>query len=482
MQILLQALFAESTGKTPEIADTVKTVEQGLFGDLFFSEQGAESLPESSLVFGEVFVPPETLEKAIEPPLSSKIEVFLPTTGPLGGQTGKRFADSMIDITPDDLAPIAPGSSEQFPLDVVSEETPVQPHVAPIPIALPVTEPAPKSDARRIPDQPKAVIPASTQILQHAAKPEAFVADTTPHLPRATPDQLQEKPIDAPAPALRIIPVAKAENASGNVIQRKTAELSEEAQKLKLAALPEGTSQAGETVLSRQEPPMQSQPTTNYHLGEKRESQSSEVKAIAEDVVRPKIKSHPQPSAPSVQSTNANAQQFQTRAFDMKREQGVSLDPATGLKSLETSESRPHTPAVARAETAAARPIVNQVIQMIARANLDGMIEVRLQPEELGRVRLAMTQIDAGVTVHITAERQETLELLRRNIDILESDLRGQGFDNASFTFGQDGASMSRRDEDEAYDGSEALTTPKLQVNVISEPLIGDDGRLDIRL
>jgi hypothetical protein len=65
-----------------------------------------------------------------------------------------------------------------------------------------------------------------------------------------------------------------------------------------------------------------------------------------------------------------------------------------------------------------------------------GRLDVTLQPEDLGRMRLVFTPTDSGLTVSVSAERPETLDLLRRNIDLLARDLAGQGFTDVAFDFG----------------------------------------------
>ena len=129
-----------------------------------------------------------------------------------------------------------------------------------------------------------------------------------------------------------------------------------------------------------------------------------------------------------------------------------------------------------------ARAVVSQLIQA-AKTALDGMVEVRLSPEELGRVKLSMTPSETGMTVQVIAERAETMELIRRNINLLAADLRQQGFINLNFSFGGGGASESNsqeRDEEPSgnWNTSEDFGAP-LQVAIGDA---ADDGRLDIRL
>ncbi|MZQ90293.1 hypothetical protein GVY41_14500 [Frigidibacter albus] len=67
----------------------------------------------------------------------------------------------------------------------------------------------------------------------------------------------------------------------------------------------------------------------------------------------------------------------------------------------------------------------------------DRPVELTLSPEELGRVRLTLSTSEAGLVLSVTAERPETLDLMRRNIDQLARDFRELGFTDLSFSFTQ---------------------------------------------
>lgn len=64
-------------------------------------------------------------------------------------------------------------------------------------------------------------------------------------------------------------------------------------------------------------------------------------------------------------------------------------------------------------------------------------IEIALNPAELGRVRMVMATSETGITVTITADRGDTLDLMRRNIDDLGKSLNDLGFEDVSFAFDQ---------------------------------------------
>lgn len=65
--------------------------------------------------------------------------------------------------------------------------------------------------------------------------------------------------------------------------------------------------------------------------------------------------------------------------------------------------------------------------------------QIALSPEELGRLTISVRHEGDFVHVTLTAERPETLDLLRRHSGDLLADLRQSGFSGATFSFGQNG-------------------------------------------
>jgi len=93
------------------------------------------------------------------------------------------------------------------------------------------------------------------------------------------------------------------------------------------------------------------------------------------------------------------------------------------------------------------RQVAQQLIEV---ANLapNCPVEIALNPEELGRVRMTLHPSDGGMQVSLVADRPETTELLRRNIEMLANEFRELGYTSISFTFsgsdsGRDGATTS---------------------------------------
>jgi flagellar hook-length control protein FliK len=119
----------------------------------------------------------------------------------------------------------------------------------------------------------------------------------------------------------------------------------------------------------------------------------------------------------------------------------------------------------------------------IARRLPDGPVEVTLSPEELGKVRFAILGTEGQMSVQIVAERAETLDLLRRHIDVLASELREQGYDQVSFSFGQGGGGPGAEPGGTAPAGDEDRSSrdAPLRTEPVARPRSGD-GSLDLRL
>lgn len=118
-----------------------------------------------------------------------------------------------------------------------------------------------------------------------------------------------------------------------------------------------------------------------------------------------------------------------------------------------------------------------QIAQAMA-GSAAGPTEISLNPEELGRVRLSMTAGDGAITLTIAAERPETTDLLRRNIDALAQEFRELGYDNLSFSFGA--TSDGEAGADEAAD--ETMAEPTSETADAPLSTRADVTGLDLRL
>jgi len=78
------------------------------------------------------------------------------------------------------------------------------------------------------------------------------------------------------------------------------------------------------------------------------------------------------------------------------------------------------------ATTAGAELVRDIAQQMGARITplARGQFELMLSPAELGRLEISLREVDGVMTLSVMAERPETLDLIRRHIDLLAQDLR----------------------------------------------------------
>jgi hypothetical protein len=121
------------------------------------------------------------------------------------------------------------------------------------------------------------------------------------------------------------------------------------------------------------------------------------------------------------------------------------------------------------------------VSDLLAR-RADGPVELTLSPEELGRVRLSLAPDGDGLTVIVQVERADTLDLLRRNADLLMAEIRAQGFSGASLSFaGWAGGQTPAQPQADAAAASAAplAFAPEPSQHPMSQ---GPVGGLDLRL
>ena len=83
-----------------------------------------------------------------------------------------------------------------------------------------------------------------------------------------------------------------------------------------------------------------------------------------------------------------------------------------------------------------APPVQVQIVQALSSGG-GAVTELRLSPEELGHVRIDMRQEGDRLVMVVSAERQDTLDLLRRHAGELASDLRSAGHSGLDLSFGQ---------------------------------------------
>jgi flagellar hook-length control protein FliK len=123
-------------------------------------------------------------------------------------------------------------------------------------------------------------------------------------------------------------------------------------------------------------------------------------------------------------------------------------NPAGGLDGLRPANAAGAVPILARAAAHAPVPFADQIAFNIRQAidNGETQIRIQLQPHELGRIDVRLEMTEAGkVTAMISAERQDTLDMLMRDSRSLEKALQEAGLDVDSNSLAFD---LDQGDED----------------------------------
>ena len=138
-------------------------------------------------------------------------------------------------------------------------------------------------------------------------------------------------------------------------------------------------------------------------------------------------------------------------------EDGASVDRATAVEpdpagAGDTDAMTILTPGAAQTGgVAAAQPggpgsaalaasVSRQIAGMVG-SRSENAVALLLSPEELGRVAMTLSTHDDGISVALVVDRPETLDLMRRHIDLLTRDLRELGFARVDISFGNSGES-----------------------------------------
>ncbi len=162
------------------------------------------------------------------------------------------------------------------------------------------------------------------------------------------------------------------------------------------------------------------------------------LRADTQTVLPPTTESVANAIASSPAVPPAPASLFTPAEIDLMIDAGVHAGDVADAQILRSSAT---SGAALQATTDAivARPEVvrhaaAQAVEILAKEP-GKTVEIALNPEELGRVRLSLSTSESGMTVSIVSERPETLDLMRRHIDQLSQEFQRLGYQQASFEF-----------------------------------------------
>ena len=161
------------------------------------------------------------------------------------------------------------------------------------------------------------------------------------------------------------------------------------------------------------------------------------------------------------------------------------MGPAAATEAA--ASGRPTATEAAQIPQTAPRALALQIATALGRAS-EGSIDLALHPRELGRLRLSLAPTEQGLVVTVTADRPETLDLMRRHAAELGQDLRAMGFRDVDLNFSGTGpdhfrgqAAPAGRDDTRIPDGSPPVADPGPSRPVAAVQAVRVSG-LDIRL
>ena len=127
------------------------------------------------------------------------------------------------------------------------------------------------------------------------------------------------------------------------------------------------------------------------------------------------------------------------------------------------------------------RAVAAQIIEAMRAGT--GIVDVTLWPEELGRLTLSLAAQDGAMSVTVAADRPETLELIRRHMEVLLEEARSAGFSDVAFGFageGNPGADQEAGEDNPT--GASTPAAPSLREVPEAPRSAAVTGRLDLRI
>jgi hypothetical protein len=155
--------------------------------------------------------------------------------------------------------------------------------------------------------------------------------------------------------------------------------------------------------------------------------------------------------------------------------------PAAAPASTDAPRLGAGAPQPADAPPPPAVAAVRDAAQAILVAGPSGGVELRLDLPELGAVTIDIATEDGVVRAVLSAERPETLDLMRRHAEALQRDLMAAGFGRADLSFADRRGGRSQGGPDAEVGGDEPAA-PVAPRHAFAQRPTAPADRLDIRL
>jgi len=126
-------------------------------------------------------------------------------------------------------------------------------------------------------------------------------------------------------------------------------------------------------------------------------------------------------------------------------------------------------------------PIVQQILRHLRTTEIakPQQYEIELSPRELGHVKITMVPTEANMNILISCERDETSNLLRRNLNELTQDMHEIGYANVDIEFGQGSEDTSTGQQ---FSASHHNDTPDKPMTTPASNQIMQGGGVDLKI
>ena len=210
---------------------------------------------------------------------------------------------------------------------------------------------------------------------------------------------------------------------------------------------------------------------------------------------------NPQPASARASATTPHWSRLDAKlavappGADVAVPQLITTEPQTatlGAQAFDIGQMSQSQPSPQPAETSIGRMLAtptsaNLHSQLLIHAPtaLQKQVEVLLSPQELGHVKFQIRHSGDSVSIFLSAERPETMDMLRRNGEDLLREFRQAGFAGASLDFGQWGQQQQPQQQQPPPTFSlpeDFSLTPQIARPAPSAPSLGDAPGLNLRL
>ena len=161
-------------------------------------------------------------------------------------------------------------------------------------------------------------------------------------------------------------------------------------------------------------------------------------------------------------------------------EHNSAPDATLGLQSQGPVQLTAHTPTASNPtiQTTSLNNLAQVVDATVSLRDNVGKIDVALKPEDLGRLAIKFEQTANGTQIIFSAERPETQDLMRGQMDFLHQQFKSLGHENLTFAF----TSSQDQTHSQKGDATHTETLPPKETEILLSVKQSVSNGLDIRI